>query len=153
MRRGFKEEAKRLVLESRHEIGLDAYAPLDPLILAEEYGIDVYPFSELGQHGCSDEALSYFADDDAATFSAALIPIGSGMVILDNDNHAATRRRSSIAHEMAHVLLEHRFTTAILGQDGCRAVEKAIEEEAEWFSGELLITLHSRDALRQAQHF
>ncbi len=143
MRRGFKEEAKRLALEIRGEIGLDAYAPLDPLLLANEYGIDVYPFSELGQHGCSDAALAYFADDEVATFSAALIPIGTGMVILDNDNHAATRRRSSIAHEMAHVLLEHRFTTAILGPDGCRAVDKETEEEAEWFSGELLITYTS----------
>ncbi len=140
MRRGFKEEAKRLAVEIRGEIGLDAHAPLDPLILAREYGIEVYPLAELALYGCSDAALSYFSNDEVATFSAALIPIGTGKVILDNDNHAPTRRRSSIAHEMAHVVLEHQFTSAILGPDGCRAVDNEIEEEAEWFSGELLIT-------------
>jgi Zn-dependent peptidase ImmA (M78 family) len=140
MRRGFKEEAKRLALEVRQEIGLDAYGPLDPLLLANEYGVDVYQLSELGNYGCSDAALSYFADDETAAFSAALIPIGTGLVILDNDNHASTRRRSSVAHEMAHVLLEHQFTVAILGPDGCRSVGPEIETEAEWFGGELLIT-------------
>jgi Zn-dependent peptidase ImmA (M78 family) len=41
---------------------------------------------------------------------------------------------------MAHVLLEHQFTVAILGPDGCRSVDPEIEAEAEWFGGELLIT-------------
>ena len=150
MHRGFKEEAKRLALEIRQEIGLDAFDALDPLLLAKEYGIDVYAFSELGQHGCSDAALSYFADDEVATFSAALIPIGTGMVILDNDNHAPTRRRSSLAHEMAHVLLEHRFAAAILGPEGCRAVDKEIEAEAEWLCGELLITYTAALALARS---
>jgi len=31
---------------------------------------------------------------------------------------------------MAHVLLEHQFTVAILGPDGCRSVDPEIEEEA-----------------------
>ena len=140
MRRGFKEAAKHLALEVRQEIGVDAFAPLDPLDLASEYGIPVYPLSELGGFGCSDAALSYFADEDTATFSAALVPVGTGRIIIDNDDHAPTRRRSSVAHEMSHVLLEHQFNAAILGPDGCRAVPKDIEDEAEWFAGELLIT-------------
>ena len=74
MRRGFKEAAKQLALEVRQEMGLDAFAPLDPLGLAAEYGIPVYPLSELGGFGCSDAALSYFTDDDTATFSAAPDP-------------------------------------------------------------------------------
>jgi hypothetical protein len=34
MRRGFKEEAKRLTLEIRRELGLDAYGPLTSIIRA-----------------------------------------------------------------------------------------------------------------------
>lgn len=147
MRRGFKEYAKRLALEVRGEVGLDAYAPLEPRDLADEYGIPVYLFTELAHYGCADATLSHFADDEVATFSAALVPVGTCRLILDNDNHAPTRRRASVAHEMAHVLLEHRFTAAILGPDGCRAVPPEIEDEAKWFSGELLITFAAATAL------
>lgn len=140
MRRGFKEAAKQLALDVRHEMGLDAFAPLNPLDLAAEYGIPVFPLSELGSFGCSDAALSYFTDGDTATFSAALVPVGTGRLIIDNDDHAPTRRRSSLAHEMSHVVLEHQFNAAILGPDGCRAVPKDIEAEAEWLAGEVLIT-------------
>lgn len=139
MRRGFKEQAKQHALEIRDEIGLDAYGPLNPEALAEAYGIPVYQISDLGDHGCSDEALARFTDDSRATFSAALLPVGTGRVILDNDSHAPTRRRANIAHEMAHHLLEHDFAAAILGPDGCRDLAPDLEDEATWFAGELLV--------------
>ena len=67
MRRGFKEEAKQLALEVRQELGLDAFAPVDPLDLATDYGIPVYLLSELGRFGGSDAALAYFRDAATAT--------------------------------------------------------------------------------------
>lgn len=139
MRRGFKEGGKRLAVEIRDELGLDAFARLDPRQLAELYGIPVYPLTEMDRWGCSDATLEHHADDETATFSAALIPCGSSRLIIDNDCHAPTRRRASLAHEMAHVLLEHPFGAAILTADGCRAVAPEIEDEATWFGGELLI--------------
>ena len=108
---------------------------------------DGFARDNVSSFGCTDRTLAYFADDQLATFSAALVPIGNGRFILDNDNHAPTRRRASVAHEVAHVLLEHAFTAAILGPDGCRAVPGEIEEEATWFSGELLITFKAAMAL------
>ena len=45
MRRGFKTEAKKLALEIRAELGLEASARFDPYALALEYGIPVYPVS------------------------------------------------------------------------------------------------------------
>jgi Zn-dependent peptidase ImmA (M78 family) len=139
MRRGFKEEMKRLVSELRGELGLDAHASLDPRDLAEQYGIPVFPLTEMSEWGCSPETLAHYASDSKATFSAALIPCGTSRMIIDNDNHAPTRRRASLAHEMGHVLLEHPFTEAVLTADGCRAVHPDLEEEAHWFGGELLI--------------
>lgn len=47
MRRGFKAEAKRLALELRQELGLNAHTPFDPYAFAEEYGIRVIRLSEL----------------------------------------------------------------------------------------------------------
>lgn len=149
VRRGFKEDAKRHVLEVREEIGLDGYSPLDPAILAKAYGISVYQINELEPYGCSANAIQYFADDTRATFSAALLPLGSSRIIIENDNHAPTRRRASVAHELAHHLLEHEFAAAILGPNGCREMQAVSEFEASWFAGELLIpflatTMHAR---------
>jgi len=75
----------------------------------------------------------------AAQFSAALVRCGTGMFIVENDAHALVRRRASLAHEMAHVLWEHEFTTVLVNGDGCRAVAPAVEAEADRLGGELLI--------------
>jgi len=40
---------------------------------------------------------------------------------------------------MAHVILEHEFSAALLTLDGCRSVDREIEEEADRLGGELLI--------------
>ena len=145
-----KAAATRLALEVRSEIGLDAHEPLEPADLAEEYGIPIYCLGDLHLHGLSAEAIAHFSGTAGARFSAALIPIGSGCCIIENDGHAPTRRRTNLAHEMAHVIREHDFPLgAVLGPDGCRSVPAGVEEEADWLGGELLIT--SESALRLAR--
>jgi hypothetical protein len=138
-----------MAIEVRNEIGLNKFEPLDPVALAEEYGIPIYCLGDLGCHGLSAETMAHFGGDAGARFSAALVPIRHGRCIVENDGHAPTRRRANLAHEMAHVLLEHEFSVAVLGPDGCRAVHPDIEEEADWFGGELLITTDA--ALRCAR--
>jgi hypothetical protein len=146
-----KAAAARLALEVRSEIGLDAHEPLDPLVLAEQYGIPIYCLGDLHLHGLSVEAIAHFSGSASARFSAALIPIGTrSCCIIENDGHAPTRRRTNLAHEMAHVIREHEFPSgAVLGPDGCRSVAAGVEEEADWLGGELLIT--SESALRLAR--
>jgi len=139
MRRGFKTEAKKLVLEVRTELGLGASVRFDPYALADEYGIPVYSVSDLAQQEDAQQAGAHYALNRPSTFSAALVPLGNGRFILDNDNHAPVRRRNSISHEMSHVLLEHAFASILLTCDGCRSVDKDKEEEADWLAGELLI--------------
>jgi hypothetical protein len=149
VRRGFKEEAKRLALEVRSELGLGIRDPLDSYILADLYGIPIFPLHELTGHGCSPDAVAHFSGVREATFSAALIPLGSSQIIIENAVHADTRRRVSIAHEMAHVLLEHQFSETILTLDGCRSVPKEIEAEADRLGSELVI--HYQAALAAAR--
>jgi IrrE N-terminal-like domain len=139
VRRGFKEEAKRLALEVRAELGLGSREPLDSRELANLYGIRIFPLHELGAFDCPAEAVAHFAQVREETFSAALIPLGTARLIIENSAHADTRREVSIAHEIAHVILEHEFSTALLTLDGCRSVGREIEEEADRLGGELLI--------------
>jgi hypothetical protein len=139
MRRGFKTEARGLALELRAELGLDAYGQFDPYALADQYGIPVFRLSDLGQDPVASEAAGHYAQDGSATFSAALVPVGSTRIVLDNDAHDPRRRRNSVSHEMSHLVLEHEFGQVLLTSDGYRAFSPDKEEEADWLGGELLI--------------
>lgn len=138
MRHGFKAHAKRLAVEGRAELGLGPFDRLDPRDLAAEYGIPIYTIGALA-NACEPAVADWVNGPGQGIFSAALVPVGTGRFIIDNDLHAQTRRASSIAHEMAHVLCEHRFTEVLITADGCRAASREDEAQADWLGGELLI--------------
>ncbi len=148
MRRGFATEARNLALEVRGEMGLTPYMTLDPWALAQLYGIPVYPLDEMVAWGCRTVTADYFTQARPA-FSAALVPVGSGRVIVENSAQTQTRRRASISHEMAHVLLEHPFLSGFASLDSCQAAVREVEQEADCLGGELLIP--SRAALAAAR--
>lgn len=136
MRHGFKAMAKRLALEVRGEIDLTADVPLDPWALAAEYGVEVISLSTLEVSG---EAIEHFQVVKAEVFSGALIPCGTGARILENDCHGLVRRRSTLAHELAHLILEHPFSPTLVNERGCRSFDANLEAEASELAGELLI--------------
>jgi Zn-dependent peptidase ImmA (M78 family) len=150
VRRGFKSEAKRLALEVREELEIDAHSPLDPYQLAMLYGVPVFALSDITQGEPElAPALAHFTSTKPDVFSAAVIPIGTGRAIVENCGHEPQRRVSTLAHEMAHVLLEHSFTTLLRTSGGeCRESDREQEDEAAELSGELLIP--SDAALRLA---
>ncbi|HEY3546415.1 MAG TPA: ImmA/IrrE family metallo-endopeptidase [Propionicimonas sp.] len=133
MRRGFKTEAKALALELRAEIGLGPHVPFDPYALAAEYGITVVPLSELTCDG-----RDRFLQRDDSPLSGALIPDGTSVIILDNDAQLLARRRNTMSHELAHVVLEHEFGVSLADERKC-GLGGAQEEEADWLAGELLV--------------
>lgn len=126
-----------MALEVRAEVGLGTFEPIDPRLLADLYGIPVMPLS--GIAGCPPVSASHIAELGNATFSAALVPYGTGMFIVENDSQTDTRRRASLAHEMAHIFWEHQFTTVLFNTDGCRSADPEKEEEADRLGGEILI--------------
>jgi len=137
-----KAKLADLAIEVRAELGLRPDQRLDPYLLAAEYGIPVYRLDELSQHGCSQKAIDYFTKLRPGCWSAALVSCGTGMFIVENTAHGPCRRRSNLAHEMAHVLLEHDFQHILFTDDGCRhhdAASKKIEQDATNLAGELLI--------------
>lgn len=88
MQRGFKTHAKRLALEIRAEVDTAPSAPFDPWNLAELYGIPVYDFDNLADSDCPVAALRYFGGRGAERFSAALVPVGTGRLVIENSHHA-----------------------------------------------------------------
>lgn len=130
---------RAIAVEERTALGLSATAPLDPYALAAEHGIEVYTLDSLDDWEASAVAIDHFASSPA--WSAALVPLGTARVILENQDHAPVRRRSNIAHELGHHLLEHPFDQVILGEDHRRQFDRQQEAEATFMAGELLIPL------------
>lgn len=133
-----QKEMAKLAAEERAALGLDLMDPLDPYLLAEAWGIPVYSISELTAHDCPSETVEHFHTTSSKKWSAALIPVGSGRIIVENDSHPTVRRRSSVAHEMSHHLFEHAFPEGLLSSDHDQLYSKAVEKQALFTSGELL---------------
>jgi hypothetical protein len=151
VKRGFKAGAARLALEVRDELGIGAHNPLDVNSLAELYGVPIVDLGALGAFGCTNEALDYYQTGGTGRFSAAAVPMGRGVVVIVNDTHVPARQKSSVAHELAHLLLEHEFPVSLCTDAGCRAFDGEAEEQADLLGGELLIPTEAakRLAVRQ----
>ncbi|MGH3300860.1 MAG: ImmA/IrrE family metallo-endopeptidase [Streptosporangiaceae bacterium] len=80
-------------------------------------------------------------------FSGVLVLLGNGAVIVENDAHSLVRRRSTVGHELAAVLREHRFGTTIVSERGCRVADRYQEDEAAELAGELLVPFEAAKAL------
>ncbi|MFD5648974.1 ImmA/IrrE family metallo-endopeptidase [Streptomyces sp. NPDC127039] len=137
-----KKALQQLALDVRAEIGVGVHDRLDLQHLTEEYMIPVYSVEQLGSDGCSVEALEHFSLRRPEAWSAALVPVGTARFIVENSSHTMQRRRSNVAHEMSHLLLEHEFDGILFADGGCRdlgAEMTAREQEAAYLSGEILI--------------
>lgn len=133
--------------EERAGLGLGAVDPFDPYALAKEHGIDVYTLSGLHEFGLGAAVLSHFTVLDSSAWSAALLPLGDARVIIENESHRLVRRRSNIAHELGHHLLEHPFNSVILGEDHKRQFNEQQEKQATFMAGELLIPLAAAERM------
>lgn len=140
LRRGFKATARRLAAEVREELGVRTFQPLDPYALARLYGVEVFTLAEPWLPA---RAVSHFTGPALDSFSGMLIRIGTGCVIVENHTHDRNRRRSTVAHEMAHVLLEHEFDVLLADGRSCRSgaegARSTVEQEAAELSAELLL--------------
>ena len=132
---------REVAQQERAELGLGQRDPFDPYALADAHGIDVYTITSLRDHDLGSDALEHWVERKSSTWSAALVPLGSARVIVENDSHALVRRRSNIAHELGHHLLEHPFSQVILGEDHKRQFDADQEKQATFMAGELLVPL------------
>jgi Zn-dependent peptidase ImmA (M78 family) len=135
--------------EEREALDLGPFDPLDPYQLAQEHGILVYTINDLRGWDLSAEAQAHFHGTAGANWSAALVPLDTARVVVENDRHALVRRRASIAHEIGHHLLEHAFNSVILGEDHKRQFDLTQEKQAGFMAGELLIP---QEAARKAAY-
>src|SRR5438093_1618957 len=103
MRRGFKAEAERLAEKIRNDMQLRPSDPLDALHLARHVGADVRCADEL----TSLEKLQTLDELQPGCFSACTFTVGDHHVIVYSPLSSVGRRQSDIAHEVAHLVLQH----------------------------------------------
>ncbi|MEY9912811.1 Zn-dependent peptidase ImmA (M78 family) [Catenulispora sp. MAP12-49] len=137
MRRGFKTEAERLAERQRAQLGLRPTDPLKIIDLAKSLGVEVYSASELVGRA----ALEKLEGLQPGAFSAATFHLPDGRtVMVYNPLNEPGRTNSDIAHELAHVLLDHRLRELQkIGGHTFFACDPEQEEEANWLAGCLLL--------------
>lgn len=118
-------------------MGLEAHDRMDAVALAEHVGCIVRAADTLIDIAKLKE-LKLIQDN--AFFACTFELPGGRRAIVFNPLMSDTRRNSDVAHEVAHILLNHRLSRLErLGDVGFLSCDKQQEEEASWLSGCLLL--------------
>jgi Zn-dependent peptidase ImmA (M78 family) len=134
---GFKASAERLALEIRSDLGLAVDERLDCEAFADHLGIPVVSLLQLKGDGAKAESLRRLMES-SFTFSALTLCVGERRLIVFNPSHPKGRRANSLAHELAHVVLEHPAVPP-LDATGCRHWDSRLEAQADWQAGAMLV--------------
>lgn len=136
VRRGFRAEAERIAVSVRSDLKL---RPTDPLPLEDACsirGIEVISAGDL----VDPERLVELERIQAYSFSACTLEARGRKVIIYNPIRSEARRKSDIAHELSHLLLEHELTEIReVGGVFFRTCQADQEEEATNLAGALLL--------------
>lgn len=137
MRRGFKAEAERLADRTRAQMGLE---PVDGLAIRDLAGhlqVEVFAADQLVDRA----KLEILNRLQPGAFSAATFHLPGGRTVaVYNPCNGPARTNSDIAHELAHVLLDHdiRELQQLAGHTFFTC-DPEQEEEANWLAGCLLL--------------
>ncbi len=134
--RGFRADAERKALHWRRDLAAAPTAPLDLTELGRRLGVGFISADTLIDRTRLEELerLQAFA------FSAATFLIKDRRFVVTNPLRTPGRLTSDIAHELAHLLLEHDLTE-IQDIDGVpfRTCSPSQEEQATALGGTLLL--------------
>ena len=157
LKRGFLKEANECAEEFRLELNLRANDPICPFALAVHLSIKVTPLSMWP--GMPQKVIRHFQGPGRDEFSAMTIKPDDYSEIIYNDGCGENRQRSSVMHEIAHIVIGHPMRPPIAG-DGCRNFDPDMEYEANEFAYAVLIpppaALRAVEAfsdLRRAAHY
>ena len=137
LRRGFKSEAERIAQQVRSEVGVGAAQMVTPEVLADLLSVEIRSGDEL----ISRKRFVELDQIQEGAFSACTFrPSNGRVVVVYNPISPPTRKRSDLAHELAHILLDHDLSRIEkLGDVTFITCDATQEEEAAWLAGCLLL--------------
>ena len=136
LRRGFKAEAERRAVDVWKAMGLDPGDAMDAIDLATHLGCVVR---------CADELvdvskLKKLKEIQNDAFFACTFEIGEGRKAIVYSPLSPERINSDVAHEVAHILLDHRLTWLTrIKAVAFQSCDTDQEDEANWLAGCLLL--------------
>ena len=139
-RRGFKTWSEQTALRARQKLKLPASSPLDPFRFADLLGLSVVTPTELSDLAV--DVRQRLVHDHRDCWSAITVTDGASHLIVVNPSHARTRLNSSLAHEIAHIILGHEPSMMFMSPNSGMALRthnEEQEEEANWLAGCLLL--------------
>lgn len=148
MRRGFKAWCERTAGHYRAAINSPLDQALDPKVLADHVGTQVWRPEDVPDLPHS--SYQQLTGDGKDDWSAVTITVGRINLTIVNSAHSLNRQRSSITHELAHLILDHepgRIDISPAGHLLLNSFDKDQEAEADWLSGALLVP---REGLHRA---
>jgi Zn-dependent peptidase ImmA (M78 family) len=136
VRRGFKAEAERKSEKARTDMGKNLSDHVDALEFATHVKAEVRRADEL----TSPEKLETLEELQPGAFSACTFTIGEKHIIVYNPVASPGRTQSDIAHEVAHIMLNHEMKTVeTIAGFTFFTCDPEEEQEANWLSGCLLL--------------
>ena len=137
LRRGFKSEAERITARLRDQLDVPSAEPMPLENLAALLGVEI----------CAGDKLvprKRFADLEAiqpdAFCACTLQPSPDRKVIIFNPISSKPRQKSDVAHELAHIILDHALSRIErLAEITFLSGDITQEEEANWLAGCLLL--------------
>jgi hypothetical protein len=150
--RGFKSWAERTSLSLRKELGIAPTDPLDVYRLARYLEIQVLTPAEIP--GIPQPILNQLLVNDPWGWSATTLVMDGYSLIIYNPKHSDARRASNLAHELAHLLLDHKPATLIVSQEGdmvIKTYDQQQEDEANWLASCLLLPREALWSIRGRQ--
>lgn len=136
----FVLKCEEIALERRGELGLGPDQAVDPRRLAEEL-LAIEVLSVDHYRDSHPDAVGQLTDRDATAFNAMAVFHGTRCMIVVNPSQGSADEALSIAHEIAHIELEHeRLEAPLFDADGTRRSRRPRQEaEAEYLSREILV--------------
>ena len=125
----FRAECEEIALELRREVGLGSQDRLDPRDRAKDMAIDVFTIERFRE--LHPNAVAQLAKNDAEAFDAMVVFHGTRCLILVNPSQSPEEEALSVAHEIAHIELEHERLEAPLFDEAGRRRSWHPQEEAE----------------------
>ncbi len=136
----FVLECEEIALERRGELDIAEWESIDPRRIAKEIlAIDVVGVDHY--RGLYPDEVGQLTERDAVSFNAMTVFHGTRCLIVVNPSQGSADEALSVAHEIAHIELEHeRLEAPLFDEDGTRRSWRPGEEaEAEYLAREILV--------------
>lgn len=134
--RGFKAQAERTAQRIREQLGKPPDSPLTPHELAAAADAEILSATDLVDR----ERLEELELLQPFSFSACTLMTSEQRYIITNPLRTPERRASDVAHEVAHLLLNHQLTAVrVLDGEGVRSCDPQQEEEATALGATLIL--------------